>query len=143
MGKLKVFLDTSILFSYFRNEKDVMKLFSKEMLEKVQYIINPIVYQELILAGDRIKEKIEFKKIEDHVKMVQIDTSKMDIDHKRVREFRNRIVHTNDVLILQTAISECDYLLTLDQFLINIGKEIKTLKVVSPNEFFKLLGVHQ
>jgi predicted nucleic acid-binding protein len=139
MKKLRIFLDTTIIISYFNKEVNVRKLFSKEVLEKVQYIINPIVYQEIFLS-DKIKNSIDFKKLNDNVNLVQIDTKEIDI--KKISELRNNLVHTNDFLILQTAIFNSDYLLTLDQAMIGIGK-INSLKVISPNEFFKLLGVRQ
>lgn len=140
MKKLRVFLDTNIIISYFNNEANIKKLFSKEVLEKVQYIINPIVYQEIILSGNKIKNSINLNELNNNAKLVQIDPTKIDI--KKISELRNNLVHTNDFFILQTAISNSDYLLTLDESLLRIG-EINSLKVISPNEFFKLLGVRQ
>ncbi len=137
--KMKVFLDANVLISYFKNEEILRNLFSKEVLEKVQYITNPVVCQEIILAGDRIKEKIDIKKL-DNVNIVQTDTTKMDIG--KIKEFRNKLVHTNDILILQSATSGSDYLLTFDKNLLNI-KGIESLKIISPDEFFELLGAGQ
>lgn len=146
MEKLKVFLDTNVIVSYFQGSRDVVDLFSMKVLEKVQYIINPIIYQEIILVMERIQKrdlkKIDLTKIDNFVKVVQIDSSKIDVYLKKMREFRNLLVHTNDILILQTAILECDYLLTLDNDLLEIG-EIDSLKIVSPREFFNMLEAYQ
>lgn len=146
MEKLKVFLDTNVIVSYFQGRRDVVDLFSMKVLEKVQYIINPIIYQEIILVMERIQKrdlkKIDLTKIDNFVRVVQIDSSKIDVYLNKMREFRNLLVHTNDILILQTAILECDYLLTLDNDLLEIG-EIDSLKIVSPREFFNMLEAYQ
>lgn len=141
MGKLKVFLDSSVIISYFQNERDLAELFSKEVLDRVRYIINPIVYQEIILAMRRV-EGLDLKKLGDSVEIVQIDRSEMDGYLEKVRSLRNLLVHTNDILILQNAISEGDYLLTLDSQLLEI-REIESLKIVSPREFFNILEGRQ
>jgi len=141
-----VFFDTSVIVSYFQGRRDVVDLFSMKVLEKVQYIINPIIYQEIILVMERIQKrdlkKIDLTKIDNFVRVVQIDSSKIDVYLNKMREFRNLLVHTNDILILQTAILECDYLLTLDNDLLEIG-EIDSLKIVSPREFFNMLEAYQ
>jgi len=146
MEKLKVFLDTNVIVSYFQGRRDVVDLFSKKVLEKVQYIVNPIVYQEIILVMERMQKndpsRIDLEKLDDFVEVVQIDRSKMDFYINKMREFRNLLVHTNDILILQTAILECDYLLTLDNNLLQIS-QIDSLKIVSPREYFIMLGVRQ
>lgn len=141
MRKLKAFLDTSVIISYFQNEKDLAKLFSKEVLEKVQYIISPIVYQEIFLAMRRV-EGVDLKKLDKIVEMAQIDRSEMDVYLDKVKSLRNLLVHTNDILVLQTAISAADYLLTLDGQLLEI-REIESLKIVSPREFFNIVGALQ
>jgi len=146
MEKLKVFLDTNVIVSYFQGRRDVVDLFSKKVLEKVKYIVNPIVYQEIILIMEQIRKnnlkKIDLEKLDYFVEVVQVDRSKMDIYFDKMREFRNLLVHTNDILILQTAILECDYLLTLDNDLLRI-RQINSLRIVSPREYFIMLGVRQ
>ena len=142
MKKLKVFLDTSVIVSYFQNHRDVVKLFSRRVLEKVQYLINPIVYQEIILAMSHIDGKIDLGNLDNFVRVVQIDRTKTDVYLKRMRELRNLLVHTNDILILQTAISEGDYLLTLDSQLLEL-REIDSLTILSPSRFLNLLEGRQ
>lgn len=136
MSKLRAFLDTSIIIAYFRNREDTLRLFSSRVLVKVQYIINPIVYQETILLAKRIGD-VDLRKIDEFVDVVRMD--KEQIDLRKIREFRNLMVHSNDILILQTAISsECEYLLTLDNDLLEI-KKIGPLRILSPGEFLSTL----
>lgn len=146
MEKLRVFVDTNVIVSYLLGEGNLVDLFSEEVLEKVQYFINPIVYQETILAIGPIWRwrlaEIELNRIADYVEVVQIDSSKMDSYLEKVQKFRNLLVHTNDILILQTAISQCDYLLTLDHDLLEIS-QIDSLRIISPSEYFSVLGVRQ
>jgi len=142
MEKMKVFLDSSVIISYFRDERDVAKLFSKRVLEKVQFVINPIVYQEIILVMNRIDYKIDLEELGDFVKVVQIDKTKKDAYLEKMRELRNLMVHTNDILVLQSAMSESDYLLTLDNQLLEIG-EIDSLRILSPSAFWDLLEGRQ
>lgn len=138
MKKIRVFLDTNILLLYFKGELKLQKLFSEDILAKVQFAINPIVYQELILVSDRFRDKLDFKQINDNIKLIPLD--KMDLDYEKIRSLRNQMVHANDILILQTSVSKCDYLLTEDRQLLEI-KEIKPLKIISIKDFFELLGV--
>lgn len=146
MEKLRVFLDTSVIVSYFLGDRDLVDLFSEKVLEKVHYIVNPIVYQETILVmrskSTRRLTKFDLNKMADYVEVVQIDRPKMESYLEKMRKFRNLLVHTNDILILQTAILQCDYLLTLDHGLLEIS-QIDSLKIISPNEYFILLGVRQ
>lgn len=135
MKKLRTFLDTNVVISYLLNEKHLASLFSPELLEKVEYIINPIVYQETIFVMRRQLARINLNKIHEFVKVVQIDSSKTNFYVEKLQKLDKFIAHTNDLLILQTAISECDYLLTLDHQLLEI-RGVDSLKIVSPVEFF-------
>ncbi len=136
MEKIRVFLDTNILILYFRGKPELKKLFSKEVLKRVQFVINPIVFQEIILVSDSLKEKLDFKKINNNIELIPLNKS--DLDYDKIRNFRNMAVHANDILILQTSLSNCDYLLTEDKQLLSIN-DIKPLSIISIKDFFKLL----
>ena len=124
-------------------DKEVQKIFSKEVLEKVQYVVSPIVIQELIFVSKRIGEKINLKEIDNFVNIVSPEIAKTSTDLKKIKEFRNFMIHTNDILLVQSAISSgCDYFLTYDIPLAEIG-EIKSLKMISPEAFSNLLGVRR
>lgn len=145
---MKVFLDTNVIISYLQGNGDLRNLFSKRILEKVQYVISPIVYQEIIFAANQMEKKdllrtqTDLAKIDNFVKVVSIDTSKIEVESKTMRELRNRLVHANDILILQTAVLHCNYLLTLDGNLLKIGK-MDSLKIISPSEYFHVVEARQ
>ncbi|TKJ24593.1 MAG: hypothetical protein CEE42_10200 [Promethearchaeota archaeon Loki_b31] len=133
MKKIRVFLDTSIIISYLRNEKSLRNLFSRRVLERVQYIINPIISQEILLVAESIREKSLLAQIYKYIKIIPLD-----VDFDKLMRFRNLMVHTNDILIIETATRESDYLLTLDRTLLKLN-QLRPLEIISPKRFFKLL----
>lgn len=133
MKKIRVFLDTSIIISYLRNEKSLRNLFSRRVLERVQYIINPIISQEILLVAESIREKSLLAQIYKYIKIIPLD-----VDFDKLMRFRNLMVHSNDILIIETATTESDYLLTLDRTLLKLN-QLRPLEIISPKQFFKLL----
>lgn len=138
MKKLRVFLDSSVLIAYFRKEEGFKRLFSQEVTNKVTYVINPVVFQELLLLGSRTEEELNFEEISKHVEILEIDVERSTKYLREARQLRNKAVHTNDLLIMGTA-ATCDYLLTYDKALIALGS-YESVKVISPRRFFELLG---
>ena len=144
MEKLKVFLDTSVVISYLQGNKELENLFSQRILRKVRYMVSSIVYQEIIFATNRMEMiyrrhiRKELAKFDTFVEVIPDDASKMRLDPKKLRDMRNLMIHSNDILIFQTAILNCDYLLTLDQKLLEI-KKMDSLRIVSPAGFFPLM----
>jgi len=133
MEKIRVFLDSSIIISYLRNEKSLRNLFSRRVLERVQYIINPIISQEILLVAESIKEKSLLAQIYKYIKIIPLD-----VDFDKLMRFRNVMAHTNDILIIETASGESDYLLTLDRTFLKLN-QLRPLEIISPKQFFKLL----
>jgi len=148
LDKLRVFLDTNVIISYLQGNAEVKDLFLDEILEKVHYVVSPVVYQELIFASnqmekrDALRTQADFAKVDRYVEVVSLETSKIKVDSKNLRGLRNRLVHANDILILQTAVSSCDYLLTLDKKLLEIEK-MDSMRIVSPTEYFHLVEVQR
>lgn len=142
--KLKSFLDSNVVISFLQGTEESQGLFSERVLAKVQYVISPIVYQEILLVT-RLMEKRDLLRtgttlafIDSFVKVITIATSKTRTDSEILRQLRDRMVHTNDIVLLQAAIENCEYFLTLDRELLQI-KELATLKIVSPTEFLKVV----
>jgi predicted nucleic acid-binding protein len=148
MEKLKVFLDTSVVISYLQGNKELENLFSQSILREVRYMVSSVVYQEIIFATDRMEmiyrrhTRTELAKFDSFVEVIPDDASKMRLDPKKLRDLRNLMIHSNDILILQTALLNCDYLLTLDKELLEIRK-MASLRIVSPAEFFPLVEGRQ
>ncbi len=136
--KIRVFLDSSILVQYFKGDRKLKGLFSSEILNKVQFAINPIVFQEILLINRRLDEKIDFNKIEEHLKILPIGEITDENEIKNIKMIRNYLAHSNDILIIKSSLEECDYLLSTDKELLNIGS-IGSLKIICPEEFFNLM----
>lgn len=140
MDKIKVFLDTNVLIKLLSRQKELLQLFSEEVLSKVTYVTSPIAFQELLLFAERATEKMDWGVLQQHVELLPIDSEKVDsILRDRLRRFRNLAVHSNDVLIVGTAESaKCDYLLTYDKDLVRAVDE-KILVAVTPEKFLASL----
>ena len=107
-----VFLDTSVIIGFLRGNPPEAKLFSAEAAGRICFAVNPIVLQELLLAADAAGRP-EFEHIRDHLRVLPLDLVKAEALLPKVRALRNRIAHSNDILILSSA-DECDFLVTRD-----------------------------
>ena len=126
-----VFLDTNVIIEYLRGDRSAAQLFSAEAEGRIRFAINAIVLQELLLAVDAAGRP-EFERIIDHLRLLPLDLAKAEALIPRVRALRNRLVHTNDILIYSSA-DECDFLVTRDEGLksfVTAGKP----QVVTPEE---------
>jgi len=131
-----VFLDTNVIVEFLRGEPSAAELFSAEAEGRIRFAINPIVLQELLLAADAAGRP-EFERIRDHLKVLPVDFAKAEALLPRARGLRNRVVHSNDILILSSA-DECDFLVTKDtgfKTLVSSGKPL----VVTPEELITRL----
>ena len=127
-----VFLDTNVIIGYLGGDPSTAKLFSAEATGQICLAINPIVLQELLLAADAA-QRPEFQQIRDHLRVLPVDFAKAEALLPRLRSLRNRLVHSNDILILSSA-DECDFLVTSDAEFKNLVTAEKP-QVVTPEEF--------
>lgn len=118
-GKPLVFLDTNVLASYLRGELPSLHLFSHEIIERVNFATNPIVLQELFFLAEIRQHPELLNKIQQEVRLLPLNFEKADEYLKQAANLRNRIAHSNDVLILSSA-ADCDYLVTYDTALIEM-----------------------
>ncbi|HMD97026.1 MAG TPA: type II toxin-antitoxin system VapC family toxin [Terriglobia bacterium] len=125
-----VFLDTNVIMDYLRGEPAVLQLFSAEANGRARFAVNPIVLQELLLAAAAAAP--EFERIRDHLRVLPVDLAKAEALLQRLRAVRNRVTHSNDLLILSSA-DECDFLVTRDKLLKNLVTTEKP-QVVTPEE---------
>lgn len=126
-----VFLDTNVIMGYLRGEPAAAQLFSAEASGRIRFAVNAIVLQELLLAAD-LAGTPEFQKIRDHLRVLPVDYAKAELFLPKVRALRNRLVHSNDILILSSA-DECDFLVTTDAVLKKLVTSEKP-QVVTPEE---------
>ena len=126
-----VFLDTNVIIGYLRGDPSAAQLFSAEADGRIRFAVNPIVLQELLLAADATGQP-EFERIRDHLRVLPVDVAKAEALLPRVRALRNRLAHSNDILILSSA-DACDFLVTRDVLLKNLVLAGKP-QVVTPEE---------
>jgi predicted nucleic acid-binding protein len=126
-----VFLDSNVLIAFLRGDQAAVQLFSAEADGKVRFAVNPIVLQELLLAADATTLP-KFDRIRDHLEILPLDIAKAEALLPILRELRNRMAHSNDVLILSSA-DGCDFLVTRDALLKNLVTTAKP-RVVTPEE---------
>jgi predicted nucleic acid-binding protein len=127
-----VFLDSNVIIAYLQGEESATQLFLAEAEGRIRFAINPIVLQELLLAANAASRP-EFERIRDHFRVLPIDFGKAEAMLPQVRALRNRLTHSNDLLILSSA-AECDFLVTRDTLLKNFVTTGKP-QVVTPEEF--------
>lgn len=129
--KIKVFLDSNVLIEILRGKIEFRKLLSKEFTGKLKYAVNPIVVQEIMLASQKL-EGINADSLTDIVEIIPLEI----ISEKELKEVRNFFVHSNNLLILESAEKECEYLVTLDMDFLKLKNEGK-LKILTPENFIK------
>ncbi len=139
-GKPLVFLDTNVLASYLRGEPASSYLFSDEILKRVNLAINSIVLQELFFLAETRKHPEIFDEIQKGVSLLPLNFEKAEEYLENAANLRNRIAHSNDVLILSSA-ANCDYLVTYDQALQKTLNSLSTNKpqVVTPEQLISQL----
>jgi predicted nucleic acid-binding protein len=126
-----VFLDTNVIIGFLRGDTAAAQLFSAEAKGRVRFAVNAIVLQELLLAADATGQP-EFERIRDHLRVLPVDFEKAEALLPRVRALRNRLAHSNDILILSSAV-ECDFFVTRDAKLKMLVTAEKP-QVVTPEE---------
>lgn len=114
MEKPLVFLDTDVLISYLRGELAIVHLFDREILDRVRLAINAIILQELLFLAEVRNHTEIVDRIQEKVTILDFDLVKLDKYWQNIRDIRNILVNSNDVLILSSA-ANCDYLVTYDQ----------------------------
>jgi predicted nucleic acid-binding protein len=131
-----VFLDTNVIMGYLRGEPSAVQVFSAEAKGRIRFAVNSIVLQELLLGADPAGRP-EFERIRDHLRVLPVDYAKAEALLPRVRALRDRLAHSNDILILSSA-SECDFLVTRDAVLKTLATADKP-RIVTPEELVRYL----
>jgi predicted nucleic acid-binding protein len=126
-----VFIDTNVIIGYLGGDPSAAKLFSAEADGRIQFAVNPIVVQELLFSVNATGRP-EFERIRDHWRVLPLDFAKAEALLPRARALRNRLAHSNDLLILSSA-NECDFLVTRDELFKNLVTAGRP-QVVTPEE---------
>jgi len=139
MSKKRVFLDTNVLLTYLRDGTPE-SLFAPATLERVTYVINPVVLQELLLASAKHESYSKWQSLAGQFEVTAIDASLFDSDAvKRLLTLRNRAVHSSDFLIMASAATnDCEYLLSYDHAILYANAETP-YSTMTPDDFVAML----
>jgi predicted nucleic acid-binding protein len=137
--RLKVFIDTNVLVEALRGNPAARALFTSKPEETASYVVNPVVVQELLLASASQENKRSVNDLIQRVHVLGTETLLSPAVLENIRTIRNRLVHTNDLLILGDA-RGCDLLLTYDNDLLELGNATG-VATRTPEEFLAELGV--
>jgi predicted nucleic acid-binding protein len=133
------FLDSNVIIEFLRGRDPSTHLFAEDVRSRLQLAINPIVLQELF-ALDEIRRKPELlDKLLSELTVLPVDFAYSARLLDAASALRNRIAHSNDLLIFGSA-ADCDYFVTYDRDFAAIPSSGKP-KVVTPAQLLKELGV--
>jgi predicted nucleic acid-binding protein len=142
MSRIRVFLDTNVLASYLLGDPEARRLFDRDITKRVQYIISPIVLQELLLISDELARKERPDEINrllsKYLTIKELDEDTIKASAERIARLRNRLIHANDLLNIQVAATTADLFVTQDKQLLGL-KRVDSVEVISPERFFDLL----
>jgi predicted nucleic acid-binding protein len=138
--QLLAFLDTGVIIDYLRGDRTAVQLFSAEAEGRVQFAINPVVAQELLLSADATLQP-GLGRLVDHLKVLPVDFAKVEkLVFEAARALNamtegtpsGQMAHPNELIILSSA-EECDFLVTTDRRLKDLAEGRKP-EVVTPRE---------
>jgi predicted nucleic acid-binding protein len=142
MSRIRVFLDSNVLASYFLGEPEAKRLFDRDVTKRVQYIISPPVVQELLLMSDELAKKENGEQIEKlmskYLTIKELDEDTITASIERIKQLRNRLVHANDLLNIEVAATTSDFFVTKDKDLLRL-KHVDSVEVITPERLFDLL----
>lgn len=133
------FLDSNVIIFMLQGKKPSITLFDDEVRKKVRLAINPIVYQEIFALDEVRRNPTLFEHLQTGLTVLPVDFARSSEILARNRDFRNQLAHSNDVLILGSAIT-CDYFVTYDQEFFRLPIP-ENLKVVTPEQLLENLGM--
>ncbi len=137
--RLKVFLDTNVLIEALRGNRAASALFTSKPEEAVSYVVDPVVIQELLLASASEENKTNLNDLIQHLQVLGAEVPLSPQLLESIQAMRNRLVHTNELLILGAA-RDCDVFLTYDNDLRELGN-VAGVATKTPEEFLAELGV--
>lgn len=135
--KSRVFLDSSMIIALMNDKNMYNAFFNSKIFKNVTYYINTVIVQEILLKYENKKSITSFDEIEKYTEILSNEQ-----EYSTLNNLRNTIAHGNDILILESAINSCDYLVSLDQKFISLYREelVDKLKILSSQEFLSEVG---
>jgi predicted nucleic acid-binding protein len=136
--QVSVFLDASVLLDYLRGSAAGAHLFDPEIIARARYSIDPTVLREILLLADASERSKLLELIKERISLLSIKPDKISQTLRRIKDLRNRIAHSDDVMILASA-SDCDYLVTADLELLQLQQGSRP-EVVTVDQFLERLS---
>jgi predicted nucleic acid-binding protein len=135
------FLDSDVIVEFLRGRDPSTHLFADDVRSRLQLATSPIVFQELF-ALDEIRRKPELlDQLQRELTVLPVDFASSARLLERASALRNRIAHSNDLLIFgSAATANCDYFVTYDRHIAAIPSSGKP-KIVTPEQLLQELGV--
>lgn len=134
------FLDSNVILAYLQGKAPSSELFDQEVRQKVRLASSDVVLQEVLFSFQGVRERPELvQSLRDQLTILPVDIKLVESFLPRARTLRNRIDHSNDILIVSSAAS-CDFLVTYDIHLRDL-EEGSMPEVVTPEELVVRLGL--
>lgn len=130
-----VFLDTNVLMHYLRGHSPESQLLSDPMRRRFRFAVNPVVLSELLLAGDAQSHAEKLENLQKSLSILPINQTELLMLSDKLREVRNKAVHSNDLLIYSSA-ADCDYLVTQDKGFEDLADSEKPV-ILTPEQFLQ------
>ena len=137
-ARASAFLDTGTLTDLLDGKGAAAHLFDADVAARAEYVVNPIVLQEILLSGGRRQRFGLGELVKDRITVLPIDPDKTERVLERARHLRDRLVHANDVLIFASA-SDCDYLVTDDPALAQLPENGRP-EVLTAEQFLERMS---
>jgi predicted nucleic acid-binding protein len=134
-----LFLDSNVLVAMVRGDPAAVRLTSEEVLNKVQLAVDPVVLSEFLRFTARGDDVSTVSKVEQHWKVLPAPTLPSEDLKQQARSLRNRLVHSNDLLVFLSA-SQCEYLVTYDRDLQELSVQLGRPRALTPAEALTEIG---
>lgn len=139
MANKKVFVDSSVLISALLSEKGGSSYILTQLYDKVDLVVNRYTIDEVldVLLRKQILLRTRFLEILASSGVIILDNpTKLDVEEL------SRIIEKEDAPILASALSACDYLVTLDNDFLDQKVTEHTnqhnLSIVKPKELIDI-----
>lgn len=134
------FLDSDVLLAYLQGKPPSAQLLDGDMQRAVRFASSDIVLQEILFSFQAVREHPEVvQRLRDQLTILPVDIKLAESLLPQARALRNRIAHSNDILIVSSAAS-CDFLVTYDAALQELEGGHKP-EVVTPEQLITRLGL--
>ena len=136
--KIRAFLGTDVILEYVRGVPEVQRLFSKKVRDRVEFVIDSTVINQLAFIRDKKIARAAFQKVD----QLEITQGGAFLSSSQIEELagivRDTHLHVSAVFAANGARS-CDVLLTYNPDLVR-ACEIFSVRAETPDAFLQELN---